>query len=85
MSWVGRFGQRPHSLVTQETLFEIVKLAVSAGLECTLCEGTTAGVLHCNDCGWTRRLCDQHRPKTAEAEHVKKLHAAICEPVAGST
>jgi hypothetical protein len=84
MSWVGRFGKRPHGIVTQDELFAILELMVPGANLCSLCNEPAVGLIHCNDCGWTRRLCNNHRPKTPEVEHVKKLHAAICEPVAGS-
>lgn len=84
MSWVGRFGNRPHGIVTQDELFSLIAMATALGRKCTLCEGATVGVIHCNDCGWTSRMCDAHRPKVAEVEHVKKLHAVLCQPVMGS-
>lgn len=84
MSWIGRFGNRPHSIVTSDELFGMVGVARGLGRRCELCEGETAGLLHCKDCGRTWRLCDRHRPGVAEVEHVKRFHAAICVPVKGS-
>jgi hypothetical protein len=84
MSWVGRFGNRPHRILTQEELFAIVVVAQRMNRHCELCDGGVAGVIHCNDCGYTLRLCDKHRPTTPEVQHVKKLHAALCRPVPGS-
>ncbi len=84
MSWVGRFGNRPHRIVTQDELFAMVAIAQGLGRHCDLCDGEVAGIVHCNDCGWTRRLCDKHRPATDIVAHLKKLHGAICQPVVGS-
>lgn len=84
MSWIGRFGKRPHSILTSDELFAMVALAQRLGRHCDLCGGETAGIVHCKDCGWTRRLCDKHRPDAPEVERLKKLHAALCEPVQGS-
>ncbi len=84
MSWIGRFGKRPHSILTSDDLFKLVDIAKSLGRHCAICGGEVAGIVHCKDCGWTLRLCDFHRPKNPEVKHWEKLHAAICEPVAGS-
>jgi hypothetical protein len=73
VSWVGRFGSRPHGIVTQDELFALLAVAIAAGRKCWLCDRPAAGVVHCNDCGWTQRLCDVHRPKTEAVEHFKRL------------
>lgn len=85
MSWIGRFGNRPHSLVTSAELFAMVESARNLGRKCEICQGAVAGVVHCKDCGWTRRLCDNHRPDVPDVAHLKKMHAAVCEPVKGTS
>lgn len=82
MSWIGRFGNRPNSILTSGELYAMAALAQKMGRHCLLCGGETAGILHCKDCGRTWRMCDKHRPGVAEVEQVKKLHAMICVPVA---
>lgn len=79
--WIGRFGNRPRAILTTEDLYSVVTLATANGRGCDVCLTPATGVLHCKDCGRTWHMCDEHRPDVAPVPQLKRLHAAVCEPV----